>query len=140
MPCTKRNCCKKASLRRRSYSLHEGRLKVRDNSAHVVFTAWWEKHTSYASTAHLHRNGDKHRSRVSIRQDLPTACRHPLAPQDLPSHPTQREEEVKGRRGREKEKKKTGHRCEACRTQPHRRDERTIERDTLRHGYGDGDG
>lgn len=106
MPCTKRNCCKKASLRRRSYSLHEGRLKVRDNSAHVVFTAWWEKHTSYASTAHLHRNGDKHRSRVSIRQDLPTACRHPLAPQDLPSHPTQREEEVKGRRGREKEKKK----------------------------------
>lgn len=29
----------------------------------------------------------------------------------------------------EKEKKKTGHRCEACRTQPHRQDEKTIHRD-----------
>lgn len=44
MPCTKCNCCKKASENIRSYSLHTGRLKVRDNSVHVLFTVWWEKH------------------------------------------------------------------------------------------------
>lgn len=68
----------------------------------------------------------KQTERVSIRQDLPTTCRHPLVPQDLPSHPIQREEVVKGGEG---EKEKTGHRCEACRTQPHRQDEEMIKRD-----------
>lgn len=87
-----------------------------------MFAVWWRKHR----LLHIHRNRDKQKktARVSIRRDLPTACRHPRAPQDLPYHPTQREEEVEGR-----EREKTGHRCEARRTQPHRQDEKTIQTD-----------
>lgn len=85
------------------------------------------ENTSYSTTSTQKRGQTrKQTGRVSIRQDLPTTCRHPPAPQDSPSHPTQREEEVK--RGEKERKRKTGHRCEACRTQPHGRDEETIER------------
>lgn len=37
-------CWKKASESRGSYSLHTERLKVKDNTAHVLFTVWSEKH------------------------------------------------------------------------------------------------
>lgn len=81
---------------RRGSSVHgAGRLKVRGNSAHGHVHAVVGEDTSLCRYVYT-ENRDEHRSRVSIRQDLPTTCRHPPAPQDLPSHPTQREEEVKG--------------------------------------------
>lgn len=52
---------KKASENRGSFSLHRGRLKVRDNDVHVLFTVWWKKHR--LRLLHLHGNRDEHRSR-----------------------------------------------------------------------------
>lgn len=69
---------------------------------------------------------------MSIRQDLPTTCRHPLAPQDLPSHPTQREEVVKGGRGRERENRTK------MWSMPHTTTQTRWKDDRERH-YSDGD-
>lgn len=84
-----------------------------------------ETQVTLTSSTRKQGRTQKQTARVSIRQDLPTTCRHPRAPQDLPYHPTERRSSTRER----KRKKKTGHRCEACRTQPHRQDEKTIHRD-----------
>ncbi len=71
---------------------------------------------------------------MSIRQDLPTTCRHPQAPQDLPSHPTQREEVVKGGRGRERERENKTQMW----SMPHTTTKTRWKDDRERH-YSDGD-
>lgn len=92
----------KKGFRKQSLSLHRGRLKVRDNNVHVLFTVWWKKHR--LRLLHLHGNRDEHRSRqqecqsdrtyrqLAVILGRPRTC---LIIQ-------QREEEVKGR---EREKK-----------------------------------
>lgn len=126
---------------RRNATVTKRGLRITDGATFCPLGGWGLEKKSVRVVGEtegtlIHGNGYKHRSRwISvIRQDLPTASRHPLASQDLPSHPTQREEEVKERGEGEKEKEKTGHRCEACHTQSHGQGEKTIEKD------GDGDG
>lgn len=80
------------------------RLRVTDK-VYMSRTQYGGRDTNYTARA-TQKQGQtlKQTGRVSIRQDLPTTCRHPLVPQDLPSHPIQREEVVK--RGERERKRK----------------------------------
>lgn len=86
------------------------RPRVRNGGVHVSVTAWWEKHANVDRKKKMGTNTEAD-GKVSISGNLPITCHHPQAPRDSPSHPTQREEEVKGG---EEEKEKTRHTCEAC--------------------------
>lgn len=100
---TKWNCCKKKGFRKTDGATlcTQGgwRLEI---TVYMSCSQYGGRNTSYATNIYT-ETGTNTEADVSIRQDLPTTCRHPPAHQDLPSHPTQREEEVKGGRGRERE-------------------------------------
>lgn len=86
-------------------SLHTGCLKV-THTRETCSVHSMVRETSYVTTpTRTQEQTQKQTGKVSIRQDLPTVCRHPLVPRDSSSHPTHREEKVKGAEG---EKEKTG--------------------------------
>lgn len=76
---------------------------------------------------------------MSIRQDLPTTCHHRPATQDLSSHPTQREEEVKvGEKERKRKKQDIDVKHAAHNNRDEMKETREKER-TLQHSYSDCD-
>lgn len=122
---------------RRSVSRYSGsELRMRDNNQQLWFTVWWEEHRSLRLTREQKKTGtNTEADSKSVNQTGPTDSfpSSSGAPGLALSSNTERRRSKSGERKREKEEEeeeKTGHRCEACRTQAHGQDEKTIHTHT----------